>query len=496
MKFSSAAAVLATVSLAAAGPTSPQCVCCKALARLPGFKDKVWTPEDGRYDERLSEYYSANAAQAPWCMVFPESTEDVSALTKVLNDKKCPFGMRSGSHSAWKGSNGIKDGVTVDFGHLNSTTYDETTGIASIRPGSTWGPVYDTLSEYNVIAVGGRADVVGVGGFTTGGGYSFHTGVRGFACDNVVNFEVVLGDGSIVNANAKENSDLWKVLKGGSGNFGFVTRIDQEVYHDNIIYASLNSHTLDKRPALRQAYYDFVLIQDEEPESQMILSMTYMGGVWGAGAIPSNIKAEVSPVFDPFFAIEAHTRIPVTGPAHEVVPVFTGPTPLGLFANWQTGMLNHNLEVLTAVDEIVYESFQKIIDVAPEGSVELIWQWQPVTQGIVDVMNSRGGNILGLDAVVADGPACMYNIVFTVSTAETQDIVLPMIFQLNADILAKADEMGQNKHWQFLNYAHGNQDPLSHYGAENIALMKSVSHEYDAGQVFQQLRRTGFHIPK
>lgn len=57
--------------------------------------------------------------------------------------------------------------------------------------------------------------------------YSFHTNSRGFACDNVGNFEVVLADGSIVNANAEENSDLWRSLKGASGNFGFVTRIDQ-----------------------------------------------------------------------------------------------------------------------------------------------------------------------------------------------------------------------------------------------------------------------------
>lgn len=379
---------------------------------------------------------------------------------------------------------------------MNATTYDESTGIASIRPGSTWGPVYKTLAEYGVVAIGGRADVVGVGGFTTGGGYSFHTGVRGFACDNVVNFEVVLGDGSIVNANANEHSDLWKALKGGSGNWGFVTRIDQETWPDNIIYASLNSHSLDKRPELRQAYYDFVNNQDNEPESQMILSLSYMKGNWGAGAIMSNINAEVTPAFDPFFEIEANTRIPVTGPAHEVVPTFTGPTPLGLYANWQTGMLDHNLEVMAAVDEIVVESFQKIIDAVPGAQVELIWQWQPVTQGIVDVMNARGGNIMGLDAVVADGPGNMYNIVFTVDTAENQEVVLPMIFQMNADIQAKADELGQNKHWEFLNYAHGNQDPLAKYGAENIALMKSVSEKYDAGQVFQQLRRTGFHIPQ
>lgn len=57
--------------------------------------------------------------------------------------------------------------------------------------------------------------------------YSFYSSREGFACDSVANFEVVLGDGSIINANAKKNSDLFRSLKGGSGNFGFITRVDQ-----------------------------------------------------------------------------------------------------------------------------------------------------------------------------------------------------------------------------------------------------------------------------
>jgi hypothetical protein len=387
--------------------------------------------------------------------------------------------------------------VSRPAGHLNVTTYDESTQVASIDPGQTWGDAYKALAEYGVVAIGGRADVVGVGGFTTGGGYSFHTGVRGFACDNVVNFEVVLGDGSVVNANADENADLWTALKGGSGNFGFVTRIDQKVWPSSEIYASLSQYDLDKRPQLRQLYYDFVNKQDDEPESQIIGAMSYANGAWATGIIMSNINAEVSHVFDPFFEVEAHTRIPATGPAHEVVPIFTGPTPLGLFANWQTGMVDHNLEMMAAMDDIIIEYFTKAIGLVDDGEnkIQLIWQWQPVTKGITDVMEKEGGNVLGLDALVADGPVIMYNIVFTADTDETQQAVLPTIFAMNKAILAKADELGHNKHWQFLNYAHGSQDPLSHYGADNIALMKSVSAKYDQGKVFQKLRQTGFKLP-
>lgn len=380
---------------------------------------------------------------------------------------------------------------------MNATTYDEESQIASIQPGSSWGPVYETLAPYEVVAVGGRADVVGVGGFTTGGGYSFHTGMRGFACDNVVNFEVVLSDGSIVNANANEHADLWKALKGGSGNFGFVTRIDQEVFQSNQVYANLNSYTLDKKPAVREAFFDFVNNQDNEPESQMIVSTSWRQNRWGASAIMSNINAEISPAFDPFFDIEARSRMPASGPAHEVVKMFTGPTPLGLFANWQTGMVALNLEMMEAMDEIVVEYMEAMLAAVSEDStLELIFQWQPVTQGIVDKMNERGGNVLGLDAVVADGPTVMYNLVFTVDTAENQDIVLQTAFEMNDAVLAKAEELGYSRHWEFLNYSHGRQDPLSHYGAENIKFMNDVSKKYDPKQVFQKLRQTGFHLPE
>ena len=378
---------------------------------------------------------------------------------------------------------------------MNATTYDESEQVASIQPGTSWGPVYETLAPYNVVPVGGRADVVGVGGFVTGGGYSFHTGVRGFACDSVVNFEVVLGDGSIVNANSGENADLWKALKGGSGNFGFVTRIDTQVWPSSEVYANLNSYTLDKKPELNKLFKDFVEAQDDEPESQMILASSFSGGAWGAGAIMSNINAEISDVFDPFFEIEAQARIPAKGPAHEVVPIFTGPTPLGLFANWQTGMFALDLDAMEALDKIVEERMQEMVDAVPDNNLELIWQWQPVTQGIVDKMEERGGNVLGLDAVVKDGPTVMYNIVFTADTEAAQDAVFSKLLDLGKAVQDKAEELGKNRHWEFLNYAYGAQDPISHYGKDNVDFLKKVSKSYDKKKVFQKLRQTGFHLP-
>ena len=61
---------------------------------------------------------------------------------------------------------------------------------------------------------------VGVAGLTLGGGLSFLSGQYGLVCDNVVNYEIVLADASIVNANATSDADLFFALKGGGNQFG------------------------------------------------------------------------------------------------------------------------------------------------------------------------------------------------------------------------------------------------------------------------------------
>lgn len=61
---------------------------------------------------------------------------------------------------------------------------------------------------------------VGVGGLLLGGGLSFLSAEYGLPCDNVVNYEVVLSNAKIVNANASSNTDLFWALKGGGNQFG------------------------------------------------------------------------------------------------------------------------------------------------------------------------------------------------------------------------------------------------------------------------------------
>lgn len=115
-------------------------------------------------------------------------------------------------------------------GLLNHTEYNLATRLASLRPGSRWLDVYRTLDALDVGIQGGDIGSVGVGGLLLGGGFSRYLYQRGFATDDIQKLEVVLANGSIIEASSEENSDFYRVLKGGGSGFGIVTRYDMRTF--------------------------------------------------------------------------------------------------------------------------------------------------------------------------------------------------------------------------------------------------------------------------
>jgi FAD/FMN-containing dehydrogenase len=164
--------------------------------------------------------------------------------------------VRSGGHGS-AGANNIVNGVTIDLSNLNSTSYDPDANIAKIEPGGRWGNVYADLEKDGVTVPGGRDGGVGVGGFFLGGGESFFSGNQGFGCDSVVNFEVVLANGTIVNANSTANADLWLALRGGGSNFGIVTRFDVEAIPARGLYYNLRILSFNYSDAMIDAVVGF-----------------------------------------------------------------------------------------------------------------------------------------------------------------------------------------------------------------------------------------------
>lgn len=73
----------------------------------------------------------------------------------------------------------------------------------------------------------------------------------------MVEFEVVLANGSIVSATKSSNSDLWLALRGGGSNFGIVTKIVYTTYPQGDVWGGDVVYPTSSLDANLQAFYNF-----------------------------------------------------------------------------------------------------------------------------------------------------------------------------------------------------------------------------------------------
>ncbi|KAK6062632.1 FAD binding domain-containing protein [Seiridium cupressi] len=161
-----------------------------------------------------------------------------------------------------------RDGVTIDLRLMNVTEYNPETDLLSCR----WTNISTYSEEQGVMVAGGREGLVGIGGLLTGGGKMYYTCRVGLACAltslrrTSLNYEVVLADGTITNASESANQGLIPVLKGGSNNFGIVTRFDMRTFPTHDIYDGIVAFAPSSTDAVIDAFVDFTkqlhIVQD------------------------------------------------------------------------------------------------------------------------------------------------------------------------------------------------------------------------------------------
>lgn len=246
----------------------------------------------------------------------PQNTQDVSKAIKVLSQYQeagksiiagCKFAIRGAGHTPWAGSANIDDGVTIDMTSIGSVDLNRAETVVSVGAGARWSAVYQALDAVGVGVAGGRVADVGVGGLVTGGGLSYHAPRYGFVCDQVVNYEIVLANGTAVNANAKTNSDLWFALKGGSNNFGVVTRFDLKTFPQGKLWGGSIYNPIDTLPAQIQAFVEFNNASNYDINAAMINGYSFTSRIssWTAVNLLVYTKREVNPrVLRPFTDIK------------------------------------------------------------------------------------------------------------------------------------------------------------------------------------------------
>ena len=166
----------------------------------------------------------------PYCVFSPQNANDVAAALGMLKSTQTQFAVRGNGYMTVKGAASTNQVVLIALTNLRETTMNPEQTIASVGPGLSWFDVYNWIEPYGKAFLGGRYAPVGVSGFLLGGGISYYSGQYGWAANNVLGYELVTADSKILNVGQTSYPDLFWALKGGSVNFGVVTRFDLATY--------------------------------------------------------------------------------------------------------------------------------------------------------------------------------------------------------------------------------------------------------------------------
>lgn len=159
---------------------------------------------------------------------------------------------------------------------MNDYTVHNDTNTIDVGPGLNWYDVYEALTPYGRVAIGGRMKTIGVPGLTLIGGFHYFNNKYGYAMDNVVSYDIVLGNGTQVTATQTSHPDLFWALKGGANNYGIVTKFTLKTYDVPKVTTSIQIFNETYFPQFFDAMCNSAKVDDEDPiAAGMIATVTY-----------------------------------------------------------------------------------------------------------------------------------------------------------------------------------------------------------------------------
>ncbi|KAI5865348.1 hypothetical protein GGS23DRAFT_422663 [Durotheca rogersii] len=457
---------------------------------LPGVKFASRGTEEHEALNRSSYQSALQSDIIPACIVQPKTKEEVSTFVKTIRPfviaGEAAFAIVGGGRQPAPGCSNIDNGITLNLSLLNGIEIRD--GVVSIAAGETWGPVFDKLVEQGLGCSGSRSSKGGIGGLALSGGLSFFSSREGFICDDVINYEVVLASGEVVNANTDENADLWRALRGGGNNFGVVTRYDMRTFKQGPFWGGSLYYFGQSFPSQVEALVRELQKPDATVETHLMMSLGYTAS-FGPETVAMNqvyYTQEVvkPPVLDVFTNVETQIdglntmrMMNLSDASREQA----GDIPPNQRSAYMNLHVKADVDTLVAGADIWKSALEPIKDL--QGLI-CSYTLQPYARSQLEASANKGGNSLGLDPSL--GPIVSVAFLMYWNLKDDDEKVLGAFKGALEKMREVASSRGQLIDFIYMNYSLNFQDPIDSYGVENKRELQRVSKKFDPEGVFQK----------
>ncbi|KAI0160715.1 putative oxidoreductase [Xylariaceae sp. FL1272] len=407
------------------------------VPELEAYVSKVFLPGSNGYNASVASYFSPQAAALmPACFVAPYTAHDIAvavkSLTSAAGGGSVDFAIRAGGHQWFSGANNSPGSVTIDLCGLN--TIDVSHDKASVS----------------------------VGGLTLGGGISYFGPREGWTCNQAIGFEVVLADGSIVEASETERPDLWKALRGTSNNFGVVTKIKYRTFEQGLLWYTMTFNTLSVINDQAAIYAGLM-----SPEKYDLIYTRVDANITKAQATP--------PYYQPVVNLPS---IPVANLDGVVVAIMSTLAATAALVQISQASQYLSTTVTFQPTEVMiketFAAFNKSLTQAKEiKDVSWVVNLEALPPQIYQAQGGSGASALGITGGRSSRSlvVCLLSVGWPVAAQNQQ------VYDAARGLIDDIDVMAS-------------------YGAESVAELRRVRDKYDPKHVFTRQVSGGFKIPE
>ncbi|KAK0434386.1 uncharacterized protein EV420DRAFT_1282592, partial [Desarmillaria tabescens] len=192
----------------------------------PGFPSYV---ADNKEDALSNSQFSK-------CTVEPRFADDVGIITPSRANSNQSLQIKGSGRAIDRGFSSAP-GVQIAMICFYEVMYDSATQTTVIGAGSISDNIYAVLGAQGVNVFGER-----VNRFTLGGGCLWLRDQYGLPIDNVLAYELVAPNGTVVTVKEETDTELFLFRYGSRNNYGIVTRFTLRTFPQNTFWVRLPSN--------------------------------------------------------------------------------------------------------------------------------------------------------------------------------------------------------------------------------------------------------------
>ena len=248
-----------------------------------------------------------------------------AALIRYARDVGVSVAAQPNGHGASEAVNGT---ILARTKNLNEVQVDPTNQTAIVGAGVSWGQVQTIAGPLGLTGVAGSSPAVGITGYTLGAGLSWFSRAYGWAADSITALDVIDADGRHRHVTASDGPDLFWALRGGGGDYAFVTSLQFQLKLAAAIYGGRISWPASQAPAVFAAFRDITATAPDQ--------LTLWCSLSRLQSAPPMVSIDTAYLGDSATAQELLAPLEATGPPLADTRHILPPSEIGSITNEPT----------------------------------------------------------------------------------------------------------------------------------------------------------------